>query len=49
MTVEISKTREKINELAKELGIRLEIVYWWRSEFLDKPEGCCPGHGKLPL
>jgi transposase len=46
MAVELSKTRENIQELAKELGIRPELIYRWRSEHLDKPEGSFTGHGK---
>ena len=46
MTVELSKTRENLNELAKELGIRVELIYRWRTEFLDKGAGSFPGHGK---
>ena len=46
MTVELSKTRENLNELAKELGIRVELIYRWRNELLDKGAGSFPGHGK---
>jgi transposase-like protein len=46
MAVELSKTRENINELAKELGIRPELIYRWRSEHLEKPEASFTGHGK---
>jgi transposase-like protein len=35
MAVELSKTRENINELAKELGILPELIYRWRSEHLE--------------
>ncbi|PRY09892.1 transposase-like protein, partial [Pontibacter ummariensis] len=46
MTVELSKSRESIQELAKELGIRAELIYRWRPEYLEKPEGSFTGHGK---
>ena len=46
MAVELSKSRDNLNELARELGIRVELIYRWRTEFLDKGEGCFPGHGK---
>jgi len=46
MTVELSKTRENLNELAKELGIRVALIYRWRTEFLDKGRGSFPGHGQ---
>jgi transposase-like protein len=41
-----SKIRENLKELAKELGIRVELIYRWRTEFLDKGAGSFPGHGK---
>ena len=46
MTVELSKARENLNELAKELGIRVELIYRWHTEFLEKGTGSFPGHGK---
>ncbi len=46
MTVELSKSRANLNELAKELGIRVELIYRWRTELLDKRSGSFPGHGK---
>jgi transposase len=46
MTVELSKSRANLNELAKELGIRVELLYRWRNELLDKGAGSFPGHGK---
>jgi transposase len=46
MTVELSQTRDNLNELAKELGIRLALIYRWRTEFLDKGAGSFPGYGK---
>jgi transposase-like protein len=32
--------------LAQELGIQVELIYCWRTEFLDKGTGSFPGHGK---
>lgn len=46
MVVELSKSREDYNELAKELGIRSELVYRWRREFLANPQTSFPGQGK---
>ena len=46
MTVELSKNRENLSELAAELGIRPELISRWRKEFLNKGEGSFPGHGK---
>ena len=46
MTVELSKTRENLVGLAKELDIKVGLIYRWRREFLDKGEGSFPGNGK---
>ncbi|MBW7466935.1 transposase [Pontibacter aydingkolensis] len=46
MAVELSKSRNSIQELAHELGVRPELIYRWRSEHLEKPEGSFTGHGK---
>lgn len=46
MAVELSKSRDNIHELAKELGIGPALIYRWRSELLDKAEGSFPGRGK---
>ena len=46
MTVELSKSQEDLKELAKELDIRVEIIYRWRKELLEKKTGNFPGHGK---
>lgn len=47
MAVELSKSRDNIQELAQELGIRPELIYRWRAEYLQKPEGSFTGHGKV--
>jgi transposase len=46
MTVELSKSRDDIKELAKELDIRVDLIYRWRKEFLEKESGSFPGNGK---
>lgn len=46
MAVELSKSRGNINELARELGVRPELIYRWRSEHLERPESSFTGHGK---
>src|SRR5687767_15301953 len=43
--VALSKTREVLNELAKEVGIQIGLIYRWRSEFLDKGAGSFQGQG----
>lgn len=45
MAVELSKSRDNLNDLARELGVRAELLYRWRTEFMDKGEGSFPGHG----
>src|SRR5690606_14632349 len=45
MVVELSKTKEDFTALAKELGIRAELIYRWRREFLKSPENSFPGQG----
>jgi transposase-like protein len=39
MTVELSKSRENLVDLAEELDIKVGLIYRWRREFLDKGEG----------
>jgi transposase-like protein len=46
MTVELSKTRGNLVDLAKELDIKVGLIYRWRRELLDKGEGSFPGNGK---
>ena len=46
MTVELSKSRENLVDLAKELYIKVGLIYRWRREFLDKRVGSFPGNGK---
>ncbi len=47
MAVELSKGHENLNELARELGIRTELIYRWRREAANDPQNCFPGNGKL--
>ena len=44
--VELSKTRENLTDLAKELDIKVGLIYRWRRELLGKGEGSFPGNGK---
>jgi transposase len=46
MTVELSKNRENLVDLAKELDIKVGLIYRWRRELLDKGGGSFPGKGK---
>ncbi len=47
MAVELSKSREDIPVLAKELDIRPELLYRWRKEYLEYKEGSFPGKGNV--
>lgn len=47
--VELSYQRENIKELADDLGIRVELIYRWRSEFASRKELSFPGNGKAAL
>jgi transposase len=47
MAVELSQKRSDLGVLAKELGIRVELLYRWRREYCDKKESSFPGNGKI--
>jgi transposase len=47
MAVELSHQRTDLNALAKELNIRAELLYRWRSELAAKQETSFPGNGKI--
>jgi transposase len=49
MAVELSQSRENMRTLAKELDIRVELLYRWRQELLDKKEASFPGRGNVSL
>ena len=44
-TVKLSYQRDNINDLARELGIRSELVYHWRRELKEYGVGSFSGHG----
>lgn len=48
-TVEMSKTCDNIVELARDLGLRPELIYRWRSEFEANPKHSFPGEGNKSL
>lgn len=37
----------KISDVARELGIRPELLYRWKSEQADDPENAFPGKGHM--
>ena len=43
--VKLSYQRDNINDLARELGIRSEMVYRWRRELKEYGTGSFSGHG----
>jgi transposase len=47
--VELSQERSNISELARELGIRVTLLYKWRKEQEEFGEGSFPGKGNLKL
>ena len=46
MVVGFSKNRENLVDLAKELEIKVRLIYRWRRELLVKGGGRFPGNGK---
>ena len=44
-TVKLSYQRDNINDFARELGIRSELVYRWRRELKEYGAGSFSGHG----
>ena len=47
MAIELGKNRKDIPELAEELGIRAELIYRWRREYLESKEISFPGQGNI--
>ena len=47
--VELSKNRKNLSELARELGIKVTLLYKWRKEFEIYESGSFPGNGNLKL
>lgn len=47
--VELSHQRENIQELAAELGIRVDMLYRWRRKFASEGAAGFPGNGKVAL
>jgi len=43
----IEESDRKITDIAKELGIRPELLYRWRSEHSADPQDAFPGKGHL--
>jgi len=47
--VALSHERANISELARELGIKVTLLYKWRKEYEKFGEGSFPGNGNLKL
>ena len=47
--VELSNERSNVTELARELGIRVTMLYKWRKEYEKFGTGSFPGTGTLKL
>jgi len=45
MAVELSKSRDNMASLAKELDVRPELLYRWRRELTQQPLTGFPGNG----
>tara|TARA_A100001391_G_C4816394_1_gene210014 strand:- start:92 stop:397 length:306 start_codon:yes stop_codon:yes gene_type:complete len=40
---------DNIQELARELGLRVSLIYKWRAAYTDSPETAFPGNGVQAL
>ena len=47
--VELSNDRSNLSELARELGIKVSLLYKWRKEYQQFGWGSFPGNGNLKL
>jgi transposase len=43
----IAESNRKIIDVARELGIRPELLYRWKSEYAVDPEQAFPGKGRM--
>lgn len=47
--VELSNVRGNVQEIARELGVRPELIYRWRKELKNNPSIAFGGNGKKQL
>lgn len=47
--VELSNERSNLSELARELGMKVSLLYKWRKDYQEYGEGSFPGKGNLKL
>ena len=45
----IQESNRKISDIARELGIRPELLYRWKGEHAADPEQAFPGKGHMKL
>lgn len=45
--IQQSYVRDNIKELATELGLRVELIYRWRSEYEKSESNSFPGQGNM--
>lgn len=45
--VELSNNRSNLSELARELGIKVSLLYKWRKDYQEYGVGSFPGNGNL--
>ena len=47
--VELSNQKSNLSELARELGIKVSLLYKWQKEYQQFGTGSFPGNGNLKL
>ncbi len=47
--VELSNVRGNVQEIARELGVKAELLYRWRNEYASKPTLAFSGKGNKQL
>ena len=47
--VELSNDRSNLSELARELGIKVSLLYKWRKDYQEYGTESFPGNGNLKL
>lgn len=47
--VELSNQRSNLSELARELGIKVSLLYKWRKDYQEYGTSSFPGNGNLKL
>ena len=47
--VELSYNRSNLSEVARELGLKVSLLYKWRKDYQEYGQGSFPGNGNLKL